>query len=316
MSALSKITKDALTVLKNKIVEGLKNDGLKWFKSFQGIGVPVNALTQKNYRGINFWSLCINHEENKYTNMQYATKKAWQSVGATIKDGQSQNGTAVFYYGIFKKSIKNHKNEDMDKKFSFLKISYVYNYDQMDFANSTYVLPPKKENQVVDITEIENFVKNIKDLDLRHSNEGRCYYSPQLDYVHMTEKTGFFDVNNKSASFNYYSVLFHELSHWTGHKSRTARFEKNTKYFKDDAQLEYALEELVAEISANMLSMHFGLDKTINQNSIAYLKSWISRLQNDDKFLLKALSQSAGASAYLLENSTATAQVTPISKVA
>jgi antirestriction protein ArdC len=132
----------------------------------------------------------------------------------------------------------------------------------------------------------------------------------------MTEKTGFFDVKNKSASFNYYSVLFHELSHWTGHKSRTARFEKNTKYFKDDAQLEYALEELVAEISANMLSMHFGLDKTINQNSIAYLKSWISRLQNDDKFLLKALSQSAGASAYLLENSTATAQVTPISKVA
>jgi antirestriction protein ArdC len=59
------------------------------------------------------------------------------------------------------------------------------------------------------------------------------------------------------------------------------------KYFKDDAQLEYALEELVAEISANMLSMHFGLDKTINQNSLAYLKSWISRLKNDDKFLLK-----------------------------
>jgi antirestriction protein ArdC len=76
------------------------------------------------------------------------------------------------------------------------------------------------------LTEIEQFVKNIKGLDLRHSNEGRCYYSPQLDYVHMTEKKGFLNVKNKSASFNYYSVLFHELSHWTGHKSRTADLKK------------------------------------------------------------------------------------------
>ena len=311
---ISKITKDALTILKNKIVEGLERDGLKWFNSFPGVGAPQNALTLKNYRGINFWALCINREENNYSNMQYATKKAWQSVGATIKDGENQNGTAIFYYGVFKKSVKNHKNEDMDKQFSFLKISYVYNYDQMDFTNSTYVLPQKKENEVKDINEIEQFVKNIKGLDLRHSNQGRCYYSPQLDYVHMTEKKGFLNVADKSASFNYYSVLFHELSHWTGHKSRTARFEKNMKYFKDDAQLEYALEELVAEISANMLCMHFGLDKTINQNSLAYLKSWIARLKNDDKFLLKALSQSAGASTYLLENSTATSA--PIAKVA
>ena len=99
---ISKITKDALTILKNKIVEGLERDGLKWFKSFQGVGAPQNALTLKNYRGINFWALCINREENNYSNMQYATRKAWQSVGATIKDGENQNGTAIFYYGVFK----------------------------------------------------------------------------------------------------------------------------------------------------------------------------------------------------------------------
>jgi len=314
MSALSKITKDALNKFKAVLIDGLKTDGLKFFKSFKGIGAPLNALTQKAYRGINFWALAMACKKNNYSALQFATKKAWQSVGATIKDGESQNGTAIFYYGVFKKSVKNLKNEEVDKQFSFLKISYVYNYDQMDFTNSTYVLPPKKVNEVVDITEIENFVKNIKGLDLRHSNEGRCYYSPLLDYVHMTKKEGFFGVQDKSATFNYYSVLFHELSHWTGHNKRTARFEKNKKYFKDDAQLEYALEELIAEISANLLCMHFGLDKTINQNSIAYLKSWISHLENDDKFLLKALSQSAGANTYLLENSTVTSA--PIAKVA
>jgi hypothetical protein len=41
---ISKITKDALTILKNKIVEGLERDGLKWFKSFQGVGSTCKML--------------------------------------------------------------------------------------------------------------------------------------------------------------------------------------------------------------------------------------------------------------------------------
>ena len=45
----SKYTKDALTVLQSEIVDGLKKDGLKYFKSFSGYGYPKkwNSLNIK-----------------------------------------------------------------------------------------------------------------------------------------------------------------------------------------------------------------------------------------------------------------------------
>ena len=44
------------------------------------------------------------------------------------------------------------------------------------------------------------------------------------------------------------------------------------------------------------------LQNFINMNSIAYLKSWISRLKNDELFLIKSLTQSGQTVNYLKEN--------------
>jgi antirestriction protein ArdC len=108
--------------------------------------------------------------------------------------------------------------------------------------------------------------------------------------------------NGTSATLEYYSTLLHELVHWTGSEKRLNRFEKNKKYFDNNAQLEYALEELIAEIGANILCCKFNIQKTINKNSLAYLKSWISRLKNDKLFILKSLTQSGQAVNFLKDN--------------
>lgn len=296
----SKYTKDALTVLQNEIVNGLQKDGLKYFKSFSGYGYPKNALTLKEYNGINFWSLNIQKRALDFKSNLWATKKAWLSVGATILEGQEKNGRAIFYYSTFKKNVqKNDKNEE--KNFAFLKISYVYNLAQVDLKNSTYspaIETP--DNKVIDNQEIENFINSIEGLHLHHTNDGTCHYNLTADKIVMSDKKTFVDTPDNSATVNYYSVLFHELIHWTGAKNRLARFEKYKKRFKDNAQLEYAHEELIAEIGAVLLSQRFNIQKTINRNNLAYLKSWISALQNDNKFLISALSQSYRASEFLL----------------
>jgi len=108
--------------------------------------------------------------------------------------------------------------------------------------------------------------------------------------------------NGTDATLEYYSTLLHELTHWTGSEKRLNRFEKNKKYFDNNAQLEYALEELIAEIGANILCCKFDIQKTINKNSLAYLKSWISRLKNDELFILKSLTQSGQAVNFLKDN--------------
>jgi antirestriction protein ArdC len=312
----SKYTKTALSDLQVEITDGLKKDGLKYFKSFDGFGYPKNALTLKEYSGINFWALNIQKRKLEFTSNLWATKKAWLSVGATILDGQEKNGRAIFYYSTFKKDVK--KNEKMDEKtFAFLKVSYVYNLAQVDLKNSTY--SPAIEtpiNKVIDNQEIENFIKSIDGLKLSHTLDGECYYHKIVDTIVMSDKKTFKDTPDNNASNNYYSVLFHELIHWSGAKERLNRFEKNQKRFKDNAQLEYAHEELIAEIGAVLLSQRFNIQKTINNNNLSYLKSWISALQNDNKFLISALSQSYRASEFLLNKGVKKEYTQEIKKVA
>lgn len=312
----SKYTKDALTILQSEIVDGLKKDGLKYFKSFSGFGYPKNALTLKEYSGINFWGLNIQKRKLDYKSNLWSTKKAWAKVGATILEGQEKNGRAIFYYSTFKKDVK--KNEKIDEKtFAFLKVSYVYNLAQVDLKNSTY--SPAIEtpiNKVIDNQEIENFIKSIDGLKLSHTLDGECYYHKIVDNIVMSDKKTFKDTPDNSATGNYYSVLFHELIHWSGAKERLNRFEKNQKRFKDNAQLEYAHEELIAEIGAVLLSQRFNIQKTINNNNLSYLKSWISALENDNKFLISALSQSYRASEFLLNKGVKKEYIQEIKKVA
>ena len=204
-----------------------------------------------------------------------------------------------------------------EKTFAFLKVSYVYNLSQIDLKNSTY--SPAIEtpiNKVIDNQEIENFIKSIDGLKLSHTLDGECYYHKITDNIVMSDKKTFKDTPDNNASNNYYSVLFHELIHWSGAKERLNRFEKNQKRFKDNAQLEYAHEELIAEIGAVLLSQRFNIQKTINNNNLSYLKSWISALKNDNKFLISALSQSYRASEFLLNKGVKKEYIQEIKKVA
>ena len=54
---------------------------------------------------------------------------------------------------------------------------------------------------------------------------------------------------------HFYNVAFHELTHWTGHKSRLDRDLKNRFGSRS-----YAAEELIAELGAAFLCAEFGFD--------------------------------------------------------
>jgi len=300
----SKYTKDALDNLKNEVVKGLKEDGLKWFKPFLSFNTPKNAITLKEYSGINFWTLNMFKRQNEFEHNLYATRKAWLTVGGTIKEGFEKKARAIFYYSSFNKKVENNKNELEDKTFKFLKVSYVYNVSQINLSKSTYKLPDTTPiNKVVNNDEIEQFVKNIEGLNLEHKGNGRCYYDLFSDKINMSDKICFIDNDENNATGHYYSTLFHELIHWTGAENRLKRFEKNKKRFKDDSNIEYAHEELIAELGAVLMCRKFNLEKSLNRNSLSYLKTWISRLENDNKFLISALTQSYKAHLYLIEKS-------------
>jgi antirestriction protein ArdC len=104
-----------------------------------------------------------------------------------------------------------------------------------------------------------------------------------------------------NSSEEYYSTLFHELTHSTGHESRVGREGiQNLNSFGSES---YSREELVAELGASMLCAVTGIAPATLENSAAYLNSWITRLKGDSKLILSAASAAQKASDYILGTS-------------
>ena len=295
---LNKISaKEYLTTIRDNLVEQLENNPKKWDEMFRNKNMPSNAVTGKHYNSTNFFNLNWVANQNNYSQNLWASYLDWSKIGAKIIKGEAHKAK-VLYYGTFKKENEKTNKEDV---IPFLKATPVFNIAQVDlseckvkFDNSDNV------NKVVSIQEIDSFV-NDTGVVIKHSNEGRCYYAKTTDYIHMTNKENFIKTSYGDETSNYYSVLFHELIHSTGHSQRLDRFKDNDKKFKDNAQQSYAFEELIAECGSIMLCQKFNLEKTIRVDHALYIKSWIQALKNDVKFLTSSLTRAYKATDYLLK---------------
>ncbi|WNS79576.1 zincin-like metallopeptidase domain-containing protein [Domibacillus sp. DTU_2020_1001157_1_SI_ALB_TIR_016] len=96
----------------------------------------------------------------------------------------------------------------------------------------------------------------------------------------------------------YYSVLFHELVHSTGHNSRLARkgIIQSGVAFGDAT---YSKEELVAEIGAAMLCGVARIENATIENIASYIESWLRVLKEDSKLIVQAAAQAQKAADYI-----------------
>jgi antirestriction protein ArdC len=96
----------------------------------------------------------------------------------------------------------------------------------------------------------------------------------------------------------FYSVLYHELAHATGHQSRLGRkevIEVNT--FGSDA---YGSEELVAELTSSMLCGFAGISNETIDLAASYLDGWLSVLKKDKRVIVTASAKAQAAADYIL----------------
>lgn len=100
------------------------------------------------------------------------------------------------------------------------------------------------------------------------------------------------------SSEGYYSTLFHELTHATGHVSRLNRKEvAEPNRFGSEP---YSREELVAEMGSAFLCGHCEIENaTINQ-SASYIQHWLERLKEDRKLVVHAAAQAQRACDFIL----------------
>ena len=103
--------------------------------------------------------------------------------------------------------------------------------------------------------------------------ENGAYYSPSKDIVVLPMKAQFNIGDSPEETYRggmeYYSTMLHEMTHSTMTPERLNR-EMGGRF----GDPKYAKEELVAELTAAMISHSMGFDSRITDNSAAYLDSW------------------------------------------
>src|ERR1700691_1238517 len=127
----------------------------------------------------------------------------------------------------------------------------------------------------------------------RIEQHSHAFYRPSADMVGMPARSCF------QSPEGYYSTLFHELTHSTGHKSRLNRFEENSTDHQFGSE-SYSKEELIAEMGAAMLAGMAGISQATLSNSASYLQSWINRLKSDSRLVISAASLAQKAADYIL----------------
>ncbi|GMQ30711.1 ArdC family protein [Algoriphagus confluentis] len=278
------------------ILDKLEQGVVPWYQPWNCNGLPSNYLTKKPYRGINLWLLLsLNHELPFYLTFKQA-----KELGGMVKKGSK--AIPVCYWNFVYKHKETGRTIpdgllgdypiDTLTKVCFLKEYKVFPIEQIDGID--WELSEKGENQSLPVLErCESvFAEMHEPPKLTHERE-EAYYHPSLDLINLPPKPRF-----KTAE-DYYSVLFHELVHSTGHKNRLNRpGVEEIDYFGSE---NYSTEELIAEMGAGFLCGFTGIQEArLIDNQAAYIKNWISRLKNDKNLLIDAASKAQKAVDYLL----------------
>ena len=281
--------------INNTIIEGLQAKGLQWFKPFKdSVTMQWSALRSNGtpYKGINQFILSAKAIDKGWVNKWYTFAQV-SKLGGRVNKGEKSTDVYLWkvnfaveiagktQYFARLEDVPSHLQKDAKKAF-YLQVFKVFSISQTD-------LPLDTPSQPVEVSELEADAHAeaileawCKEVTLKHSGQGRAYYSPSGDFIHMPAKT----TEQWKSNGDYYKVFFHEAIHSTGHKTRLDRLDKMASFGSD----EYSKEELVAELGALYLEAITGIQTAIDdfKNSQAYINGWISKFKSDPKLILSA----------------------------
>lgn len=292
---------DVYQIVTDRIIALLENGTVPWQKPWTDAGVPANLLSKRSYRGINLWLLLsLNYERNLFLTWDQIKK-----VGASVKKGEV--GHVVIYWKALTKNAEGAES-DTEKKPPILRYYKVFNIAQCrDLPED--LMEPQVPKKIDPILECEAIIAGMPKCPEVRYKQSEAFYHIAEDYINMPKKKSF------KSMYGYYSILFHELVHSSGHESRLNR--KTVTEMAEFGSEAYSLEELIAELGSAYLSSFSGiLDAGIN-NSTAYIKGWLAKLKGDKRFMVQAAGQAQKAVDYIMNKQTAdtTAEETELSEV-
>lgn len=323
--SLDGVSDTTYKVITDRILELMQGGELLWRKPWnEHVNGPTdyahNYVSKHIYRGGNMYLNWLRYGvkrggvEVRYDSPQYFSFKQVTNLNGKVKAGEK--GWPVVYFKWLYKDLKKNKlvtKEEATRmaviggrkvevvkpgfdKFPGLFYYTVFNYEQCEGLN---IKQPKTKDRTAEekIESAEAIVHNMPDKPkIKYEPGDKAYYTRMYDEVVVPPLAQF------KVKQEFYSTLFHELIHSTGHPKRVYRERESTRQFGDP---NYAFEELIAELGASFLCGESGILYFTLKNSAAYLKGWVTRLkkemEKDPKFFLQAAGQAQKAADFILD---------------
>ncbi len=263
-------------------IDALKTGAPPWRKPWSPAEsvpeFPVNAGTERRYTGVNvtiLWASAIarGYEQDRWLTFRQAAK-----VGGKVCKGEKGTVAVLFKHIDVDRKAKSDDDEENAQPGRTYKIARAYTLFNVEQCSG---LPDRifkgKHPKFIPEQNWESHSNadgliQLCGAKIRHTGNTATYI-PAADIICMPPKAAF------DSPAGYYSTLMHELTHWTGHKTRLNR--SGIAEPQPFESVGYAFEELVAEIGSAFLCADFRILGELRHES--YVMNWIKILENDPK---------------------------------
>lgn len=280
--------KDLYQFVTDSVVSLLESDLPPWRKPWNDdtsidSALPFNAISGRHYSGINTVLLWAEAHEQGYSRNGWLTFRQASENGGHVRKGE-RGRTVVFW-----KFQQVTDDDGQTKNVPFARAFTVFNVNQCEGLQDT------KAGQIPQPVEPDNVISWAQSVgaEIRHGGNRACFV-PSADLIQLPRPEQF------PLRAEYHATALHELTHWTGHKSRLAR--TFGKRFGDEA---YAFEELCAELGSAFLCASIGVENAELSQHASYLDHWLKILKSDKRAIFTAAKHAQAACNYCLEHGKA-----------
>ena len=267
----------------DRIIAQMEEGVIPWSKPWIACGKAISRSTGKPYSLLNQMLLGRPGE--------YLTFKQCQEAGGKVKKSE-KSSMVVFWKWIEQEDEETHETKEVP----FLRYYNVFHIDQCEgitAKHTTETTFPDGAEPLEAAQEIIYDYLSREGVKLSHQEGDRAFYRPSTDEVVLPIRKQFI------STAEYYSTVFHELIHSTGHVKRLNRLSKPSFFGTED----YSKEELVAEIGAATLVDHVGLETSTSlRHNAAYIQNWLKVLKDDKRFIVSAAGRAEKAVNLILNN--------------
>ncbi len=262
---------DIYAQITDRIIAALEQGIIPWHKPWAGGNSGcISYSTGRPYSLLNH--LLLSGQSGEYITFKQATL-----AGGHIRKGEKAK--FVVFWKPYEKV--DEETGEITKHF-YLRYYNVFHLSQVEGVDPRWAVSVRPASDLQPDAAADAIIKDYVDrsgVTLRITESDRAFYQPGTDTVTVPQ------LSQYKQQEEFYSTLFHELTHSTGHKSRLDRLTDIATFGSD----QYSKEELVAELGSAFLVNHVGLETSASfRNSAGYIQGWLNALKDDKRLLVSA----------------------------